>query len=583
MTLAGRQPADRVAYDSPVATTRSPKGTSTAGTAKAAATTPPPDTEDLSVAQEAEELHERIAKAGAREVVHLTVDDRKKKGRLAWANTPLEDLAAWSPGPDRHDPVALLEGQETSRVQALVPVRHQRMSASAFAFYRGAALLMAADLATTPRSGLNAQLCGDAHLSNFGLFAAPDRTVIFDVNDFDETNPGPFEWDVKRLAASFVLAARDNGIDDAVGRAAAETAAASYRTSMIDFSEMTELAIWYDRVDASGVVAALQEGLADEAEVVDPGAKKGKAGKKVDKKSKSKKKEKPGKKAAKEPSAEKAVNKAVARAQSRDAWSAIEKLTEVVDGRRQFRDEPPLLVRAASSPEVFEILNRLFRQYRATLQDDRRELLKRYQIIDFGHKVVGVGSVGLLAFVMLMQGRDENDLMVLQVKQAQASVLEAFTTKSVYSKHGHRVVTGQRLMQAASDSFLGWIDGPTGRSFYIRQLRDMKWSPEPSALDAKRLVAYASLCGHTLARAHARTGDAVAIAAYLGADTTFDTAIGEFSMRYADTAAADYAAFMAAIADGRLSAHEGDEGAEAKAAIEELKDPALEAVQVKRK
>ncbi|MFI0432732.1 MAG: DUF2252 domain-containing protein [Candidatus Nanopelagicales bacterium] len=549
------------------------------------------------IAQE-EAKHERQAKAGGRRVNHPSVDERREKGRLACAKTPPSVLAGWTAGPDRADPVGLLEGQESSRVQPLVPVRHQRMSASAFAFYRGGALLMAADLATTPNTGLAVQLCGDAHLSNFGLFAAPDRTVIFDVNDFDETHPGPFEWDVKRLATSFVLAARDNGLDDSVGRAAAETAAASYRTSMADFSQMTELDIWYDRIDSTGVLAALQEGLA-EADAVDLGsAAKGKAGKKSkkdkkdkkakDKKGKAKKDKKgkakkdkvatkAGKKVDKLVTPEKAVTKAVARAQARDAWSAIEKLTEVVDGRRQFRDDPPLLIRTGLSDELQGVLNTLFRQYRATLQDDRRSLLKRYQIIDFGHKVVGVGSVGLLAFVMLMQGRDEDDLMVLQVKQAQASVLEAYTSKSVFSKHGHRVVTGQRLMQAASDSFLGWIDGPSGRGFYIRQLRDMKWSPDPASLGEKQLIAFASLCGHTLARAHARSGDAVAISTYLESDTTFDAAIGKFAMSYADTAAEDYEAFMSAIASGRLDAHEGSSGVEAKEAIESLRGPALKA------
>ncbi len=539
--------------------------------------------------QEVEVLREDVASTGAGRVAHPSLDDRRKAGRLAWANTPPEVLSVWSAGPDRQDPVALLQSQEADRVQALVPVRHQRMAASAFAFYRGAALLMAADLATTPTSGLTVQLCGDAHLSNFGLFAAPDRTVIFDVNDFDETNPGPFEWDVKRLAASFVLAARDNGLGDDVGRAAAETAAAAYRTSMADFAEMTELAIWYDRVDGSGVVAALQQGLEEVDEALPVGgdapsaASSGKKAKKDKKKGKDKKGKKAksakkgGKEGAKLVAPEKAVERAMARAQARDAWSAIEKLTEVVDGQRRFRNEPPLLIRTGIDEDVMEVLNRLFREYRATLQDDRRALLKRYQIIDFGHKVVGVGSVGLLAWVMLMQGRDEDDLMVLQAKEAQASVLEAFTVKSPYTKHGHRVVTGQRLMQAASDSFLGWIDAPSGRSFYLRQLRDMKWSPDPAKLGERQLVAFASLCGHTLARAHARSGDSVAISTYLGADTTFDSAIGAFAMRYADTAAEDYEAFLAAIASGRLDAHETDSGDEAAEAIQGLKDPIVAA------
>ena len=281
------------------------------------------------------------------------------------------------------------------------------------------------------------QLCGDAHLSNFGLFAAPDRSVIFDVNDFDETHPGPFEWDVKRLATSFVLAARDNGLPRKVGLAAAEAAAASYRQSMAAFAGKGELEIWYDRIDASGAVSAVRDL---------PGGK-GRLGAKDEAK------------------VEANVRGAVAKARLRDAWSAIAKITEVVDGHRRFRDQPPLLTRLELGHDAAAIVNSVFREYRATLQDDRQELLKRYEIIDMGHKVVGVGSVGLLAFVLLLRGRDEDDLIVLQVKQAQASVLEAYTRKSPFTKHGHRVVTGQRLMQAASDSFLGWIDGPGGRSY----------------------------------------------------------------------------------------------------------------------
>ena len=267
------------------------------------------------------------------------------------------------------------------------------------------------------------------------------------------------------------------------------------------FAGKREIDIWYDRVDVSGLVAAVRE----------LGGGKGKAA------------------AKQEAKAEATLQGAVAKARSRDAWSAIEKITEVVDGRRRFRDQPPLLVRLDVAPDAAALINGLFREYRATLQEDRQELLKRYEIIDMGHKVVGVGSVGLLAFVLLLRGRDENDLMVLQVKQAQASVLEAFTRKSAFSKHGHRVVTGQRLMQAASDSFLGWIDGPAGRSFYVRQLRDMKWSPDPASLNEERIGRYATLCGHTLARAHARSGDAIAIATYLGTGKSFDKAIGAFA------------------------------------------------------
>ncbi len=389
------------------------------------------------------------------------------------------------------------------------------------------------------------QLCGDAHLSNFGLFAAPDRSVIFDVNDFDETNPGPFEWDVKRLATSFVLAARDNGLPAKVGLAAAEAAAASYRESMAAFAGKGELEIWYDRIDAAGLVSSVRA----------LPSSKGKLGAKEQAK------------------VEATMQGAVAKARLRDAWSAIAKITEVVDGHRRFRDQPPLLTRLELSHEAAVLVNAVYREYRATLQDDRQELLKRYEIIDMGHKVVGVGSVGLLAFVLLLRGRDEDDLIVLQVKQAQASVLEAYTRKSAFTKHGHRVVTGQRLMQAASDSFLGWIDGPGGRSFYVRQLRDMKWSPDPASLNEERLPRYALLCGLTLARAHARSGDAVAISAYLGSGKSFDRAIREFAETYANQSEQDYAAFMAAITDGRLGAHEDAAGAEGIAAAQQVATP----------
>jgi uncharacterized protein (DUF2252 family) len=416
------------------------------------------------------------------------------------------------------------------------------MATSAFAFYRGAALLMASDLAGMARSGLQVQLCGDAHLSNFGLFAAPDRSVIFDVNDFDETNPGPFEWDVKRLATSFVLAARDNKLAKKAGSAAAEAVSASYRAAMAGFADKSELEIWYDRIDVSRLIAAVRE------------LPRGK-----------------GKRGAKQKAKQEAIIEgAAAKARLRDAWSAIEKITEVADGRRRFRDQPPLLVRLDLSADTAAVVHTLFREYRATLQDDRQELLKRYEIVDVGHKVVGVGSVGLLAFVLLLRGRDERDLMVLQVKQAQASVLEAFTHKSAYTKHGHRVVTGQRLMQAASDSFLGWIDGPGGRSFYVRQLRDMKWSPDPASLTEERLARYAELCGHTLARAHARSGDAIAISAYLGTGKSFDKAINAFAQSYADQSDKDFAEFTRAITDGRLGAHEDAAGAEGSRAAQQL-------------
>jgi uncharacterized protein (DUF2252 family) len=471
--------------------------------------------------------------------VHLSVEQRRERGRQARAEVPRSRLGEWSAAPDRADPVALLVGQESTRVQELVPVRHARMAVSAFTFYRGSALVMASDLAALPRTSLESQLCGDAHLSNFGLFGAPDRSVVFDVNDFDETHPGPFEWDVKRLATSFVLAARDNGAPDKEGLAAAEASAAAYRESMANFAGKTELGLWYDRMDQRGLERAVDEVLT------------GSQRKAV---------------AKREGKSRRNVDRAVSKARSRDAWSVLAKITEVVDGRRRFAHQPPLLDRIDANPDVFAMVNDLYREYIATLQDDRQQLLGRYEIIDIAHKVVGVGSVGLLAFALLMQGRDDDDVMVLQVKQAQASVLEEFTgpsaSSSAFAQHGHRVVSGQRLMQAAGDSFLGWVEGRTGRSYYVRQLRDMKWSPDPATLNGSGLRRYAVLCGYALARAHARSGDAVAIAAYLGSGGSFDRAVADFSAAYADQVRQDYETFVAAIADGRIVATEETAGGE---------------------
>ena len=311
---------------------------------------------------------------------------------------------------------------------------------------------------------------------------------------------------------------------------------------MATYASKGELEVWYDRIDVSAQIATLR----------DLSSGKNRMG------------------ARQEAKAKATIEKAAAKARLRDTRSAIKKITEVVDGHRRFRDQPPLLTRLDVSADIATLISMLFRQYRGTLQDDRLDLLNRYQIVDMGHKVVGVGSVGLLDFVVLLRGRDEDDFMVLQVKQAQASVLEAYTRKSAFTKHGHRVVTGQRLMQAASDSFLGWIDRPAGHSFYVRQLRDMKWAPEPASLSEEWLLRYALLCGHTLARAHARSGDAIAISAYLGSGKSFDKAIRAFAESYADQSERDYAAFTAAISNGRLMAHEDLGGAEGIAAVRQF-------------
>ena len=365
-----------------------------------------------------------------------------------------------------------------------------------------------------PNTGLVVQLCGDAHLSNFGLFAGQDRSVVFDVNDFDETNPGPFEWDVMRLATSFMLAAQDNGFSAKDADDITRLAASSYRTAMSDYAQMSDLAIWYDRISTT----TLEQWAAQIG----------------------------GERATKQ------INKVIGKAQSRDGWSAIEKLTEVVDGKRQFLDQPPVLVRVTDSEDLHPWLDMLLEKYRTDLQNDRRELIRRYQVVDFGHKVVGVGSVGLRAFVLLLQGRDENDLLVLQAKEAVQSVLEPYTNSCVYEHQGQRVVEGQRLMQAASDAFLGWLQAPNGRQFYIRQLRDMKWSPDIAKLPLGQLSGYASLCGRTLAHGHARSGDPVQIAAYLGQSEKFDAAMTEFARSYSAQVSRDFAQYTAAIADGQV-------------------------------
>jgi uncharacterized protein (DUF2252 family) len=473
----------------------------------------------------------RLSASGSHAVPdpYLTAAERAERGRLERAEAPRSSLGEWAMPADRADPVELLVGQEESRVQELVPVRHARMGASAFTFYRGSALVMASDLSSQPQTALCPQLCGDAHLSNFGLFGAPDRSVVFDVNDFDETHPGPFEWDVKRLATSFVLAARDSAMSDEVGIAAAVAAASSYRQTMTQFAGESELDLWYHRVDSNQLEAAVhQVATRKQREMATSRPSK----------------------------THREVQKAVRKARARDAWSVVNKITEVVDGKRQFRNQPPLLERLDMNAEAAAMASDLYVQYLSTLEDDRRELLSRYEMVDIGHKVVGVGSVGLLAFALLMRGRDEDDLMVLQVKQAQASVLEGFTKDSAYSQHGRRVVTGQRLMQATGDSFLGWVDGPSGRDYYVRQLRDMKWSPDPGSLTSTGLHQYAVMCGNTLARAHARSGDAVCIAAYLGSGSNFDKAMGSFSVVYADQVLRDFEAFTAAISDSRITAAE---------------------------
>jgi uncharacterized protein (DUF2252 family) len=447
----------------------------------------------------------------------VAYQQRRERGRAARQAVPRGAHAGWTPAPDRPDPVTLLEAQAKGRLEELMPIRYGRMMASPFAFLRGSAIVMAQDLAGTPKSGIQAQLCGDAHLLNFGAYASPERTLLFDLNDFDETLPGPWEWDVKRLAASLVVAGRDNGFDAADCRGAAQASVASYRRRMAEFSEMGELEVWYSRVGEEEVKGVLTEA---------------RAGKKTTKK----------------------VSKNVRKARGRDSLHALSKLTRVVDGGRRIYDDPPLLVRIPEGDELRGQVYAILESYKRTLQEDRRHLLERYRFVDAARKVVGVGSVGTRAYVVLLEGRDRDDPLFLQVKEAGASVLEGHVPSRTYEHHGHRVVAGQRLMQAASDIFLGWFRGTEGRDFYWRQLKDMKGSAKVEDMSPDELVLYAGICGWALARAHARSGDRVQIAAYLGKSERFDRAVSDFAAAYADQNERDHAALCAAVESGRLPA-----------------------------
>jgi uncharacterized protein (DUF2252 family) len=457
-----------------------------------------------------------------------SVSEREAKGKAARATTPRSSHAEWRAPPDREDPIAALESQAESRVPELVPIRYGRMLVSPFTFYRGAAAVMATDLAGTPTSGLTVQLCGDAHLSNFGVFASPEREMLFDINDFDETLPGPWEWDVKRLAASLCVAGRDRGLTTQETVDVLAWTVQAYRQSMRGFAQMPNLAVWYAKLNAQDVMNVVRE-----QQLVH--------GKRLQK-----------------------MERRLGKARSKDSTRAVLKLTEVVDGRLQFVSEPPLIVPIeellgeAERGELRERLEGMLEDYRDSLSVDHRVLLSDYSFESVARKVVGVGSVGTRAWVLLFVGRDEADPLVLQAKEAQASVLEPYVGASEYANHGQRVVEGQRLMQAASDIFLGWlpavgIDGVT-RDFYVRQLWDGKLSVEIETMGHALLRAYGALCGWTLARAHARTGDRIAIAAYLGAGGVFDQAIVEFAQAYADQSERDYEALVEAVKSGRVKA-----------------------------
>jgi len=456
---------------------------------------------------------------GLAPVAHLGVAERAARGKAARARAPRASHAAWVPPTDRPDPVELLRGQEVTRVPELLPIRHQRMLTSPFAFYRGAAVVMAADVASVPDSGLFVQCCGDAHLANFGGFAAPDRKLVFDINDFDETSHGPFEWDVKRLAASFEIAARSREFPAKTARRAVTIAVQAYRDAMASFAGMTNLDVWYARLDVQQTLArySAQVSQSDIAR----------------------------------------LTKVAAKAETKDSMKAFAKLTEVVDGERRIVSDAPLLVPARElmgdvDPATLEAwLHEQLRIYRHSLEPDRRHLLEGYRMVDLARKVVGVGSVGTRCWILLMLGKDDADPLFLQVKEAQPSVLEPFGGRSQYGNHGQRVVEGQRLLQAASDIMLGWfhshaLDGGE-RDFYVRQLWDWKVSADLEAITEKLLVIYAQMCGWTLARAHARSGDRIAIASYVGSSDAFDKSIASFAAAYADQNQRDYEAAVAAL------------------------------------
>jgi uncharacterized protein (DUF2252 family) len=440
-----------------------------------------------------------------------TPTDRAAKGRAARKHTPRSAHAAWIPSIDRPDPVAVLERQGRDRLPELLPIRYGRMTASPFAFLRGAAAVMATDLAAQPHTGLTVQLCGDAHLLNFGLYASPERSLLFDLNDFDETFPGPFEWDVKRLAASVVVAARENGHSEAKAHRAAVEATAAYRTSINRLAGLGELAVWYERMDADTLLPLVRSARH-----------------------------------------RKQAESSLTRARRRTSLQALGKLTEVVDGRHRIIHDPPLL-EPAGAPDM-AALRKIFSDYRSTLSEERRLLLDRYRFVDAARKVVGVGSVGTRCFIVLLAGRDADDPLFLQIKEARKSVLEEHLPHGPYVHPGHRVVAGQRLLQAASDIFLGWMTGPQGRAFYWRQLRDMKGSADVAGMTPAALTAYARLCGTALARAHARSGDRIAIAAYLGNADTFDQAVADFARTYAAQTTTDHTTLTAAVAAGVVRA-----------------------------
>jgi uncharacterized protein (DUF2252 family) len=449
----------------------------------------------------------------------LSVAQRVEKGKAARKRVPRTQHADWTPEPTRPDPVDIIAAQNTARVQWLVPIRHSRMGVSPFTFYRGAAAIMAADLAATPDSDLWVQDGGDAHLSNFGAYASPSRKLVFDANDFDETLPGPWEWDLKRLTASLVVASEHLGFPAAEGRKIAAHAVRSYRLSMADYAQRDVMDLWYDHLTIDSVMNFA-------------GISKGEMTLRL--------------------------QRFETKAKSRTSLQALKKLTTTESGSLKIRSQPPLLVPLNEMPgdidpdTVRQVVHTAYQHYLASTDDHIQLLLSRFTVVDVAFKVVGVGSVGTRCWIMLLLGRDEDDPLFLQIKEAVPSVLEKYLQPSEYSHHGRRVVEGQRLIQAQTDIFLGWTTGMEDRQFYVRQLRDWKGSANLEQGTPRQLHFYADLCGRTLARGHARSGDPVAISAYMGSSARIDDAIAEFSVRYAKQNLADYQRFQAAISDGTL-------------------------------
>jgi uncharacterized protein (DUF2252 family) len=469
------------------------------------------------------------AQSSSERGLHLTPAERAARGKAERGEQPRSAHADWGPAPGRADPIDLLEEQARTRLPELGAIRYGRMLVSPFTFFRGAAALMAADLADGPRTGLHTQLCGDAHLSNFGIFAAPDRRLVFSINDFDETLPGPFEWDVKRLAASFAVAGRERGFGEDARRTVVTTTVRAYREAIARFAAMRNLDVWYTRLD----VARIREQLG--AEMSRKQLKR--------------------------------LRTRVADVHTKDSMRALAKLCETVDGELRIVGNPPLVtpiedvLPGAEQQHLEDVVRRMIRTYRRTLPPDRRRLLASYRYVHAARKVVGVGSVGARTWILLLVGRDDGDPLFLQFKEAQASVLEPFLGKSQFNQHGHRVVDGQRMMQAAADIMLGWeriktIDGEQ-RDFYIRQLWDAKGSAEVESMEPPGLEAYGRICGWTLARAHARSGDRIAVAGYLGRGATFDRAMASFAESYADQNERDYDALREAASSGRVAADTG--------------------------